>query len=109
MPHCIVEHSQGLHSDELLEAVFIGARGSELFDSADIKLRAQPFKHFFSGAGRQRFVHVTARILSGRTLEQRQSLSQQILQALETLNLTECSLTVEVIEIERDSYAKTVC
>ena len=108
MPHCIVEYARELNASAVLEAVYSGAEQSGLFSPADIKLRAQPYKDYFSGAGKQRFVHVSARILSGRTLEQRQLLSRHILEALERLNLTNCSLTVEVIEMERDSYAKTV-
>lgn len=108
MPHCIVEYSGGLNASALLEAVYGGADRSGLFTAADIKLRAQGYSDHFSGAGKQAFVHVSARILSGRTLEQRQQLSQQILASLEALQLSQCSLTVEVIEMERDSYAKTV-
>lgn len=108
MPHCIVEFGGDLNAHALLETVFSGAQQSGLFAAADIKLRAQPCKYFFSGAGKQAFVHVSARILSGRSLEQRQLLSQRILQSLMALNLSNCSLTVEVIEMERESYAKVV-
>ncbi len=108
MPHCIVEYACELNANAVLEAVYSGTERSGLFVPEDIKLRAQPFRDYFSGAGKQSFVHVSARILSGRTLEQRQQLSRSILQSLEALELRNSSLTVEVIEMERQSYAKTV-
>ena len=112
MPHCIVEYSKPLESEvelsSLLNSVFKGALNSQLFDAADIKTRALPFNHYISGILRQNFVHVTAKILSGRNVEQRNKLAQSILDQLNELFSSGVSLTVEVYEIERSSYAKVV-
>ncbi len=112
MPHCIIEYAQDVERrvpvDRLLEAVHQGALASGLFREEDIKTRALSYRHYRVGRARTDFVHVTVRLLSGRTAEQRAALSQSVLNALQGLGLTMISLTVEVQEIERESYAKAV-
>lgn len=109
MPHIIIEHCESISSaEQLMTVVDKGALCAELFEPNDIKIRAMSFKHHQSGTSSLAFIHVTARILSGRTLAQRQQLSACILDELKALNLREISLTVEVVEIEKQSYAKSV-
>jgi len=110
MPHCLIEHSNDLAPLSLLTAVYDGAKKSQLFSNADIKTRTRTlgFDDYQSGPIKAPFVHVTAKILSGRSLEQRTMLAQLILAELEKLSLTATSLTVEVLEIEKASYAKVV-
>ncbi len=112
MPHLIVEYSKkqvlANQINQVLAAAFQGALDSELFSGADIKTRAIAFEHFNVGNSDKYFIHVTAKILSGRSLAQRQSLSVAILSQLNELALNNTSCTVEVVEIERASYAKLV-
>ncbi|MEH8018007.1 5-carboxymethyl-2-hydroxymuconate Delta-isomerase [Rheinheimera muenzenbergensis] len=110
MPHCIVEYSAALEAKTILTAVFEGALQSDLFEpgGTDIKIRAQPYQQHFSGAKHCDFIHVQLKILSGRNLAQKQHLSQCVLEQLLKLDLVSCSHTVEVIDIERASYAKKV-
>lgn len=108
MPHLIVEHSQNLEASRLLEAVCQGAVESELFELTDIKTRAIGYQYFETNASQQQFVHVVVKILSGRTSAQRQMLSKLVLDQLALLNLESTSLTVEVVEMERESYAKQI-
>ncbi|MEN3159738.1 5-carboxymethyl-2-hydroxymuconate Delta-isomerase [Alkalimonas sp. NCh-2] len=110
MPHCIVEHSASLDSELILPLVFSGALKSELFetDGSDIKVRAITYYSYVTGPEKADFVHVVVKILSGRTLEQKQLLSKSVLAQLQKLELQTCSLTVEVVDIERASYAKLV-
>ena len=110
MPHCIVEYSDSLNAKPILTAVFDGALQSELFEpgGTDIKVRAQPYQQHISGAEHRDFIHVQLRILSGRNLAQKQHLSQSVLTQLLKLDLVSCSHTVEVIDIDRVSYAKKV-
>jgi len=112
VPHCIIEYSQELETEvepsTLLCSVFYGALESELFSENDIKVRALAFNHFTTGNSLQNFVNVTVKILSGRNLEQRKKLTQLILAKLNELYSKSISLTVEITEIEKESYAKSI-
>jgi len=108
VPHCIIEHSDDLDDQQLINAVFEGTLASGLFEEQDIKTRTQAFSNYQSARSRQSFVHVTSKLLDGRSLEQRSVLSQAILAQLQQLQLSAVSLTVEVLEIEKASYAKIV-
>ena len=110
MPHCVVEHSSTINADDLIPLVFSGALKSELFQAngGDIKVRTSSFTNHQSGYSKIDFVHVTLRILSGRNIDQKSMLSQLVLDQLKQLSLANCSLTVEVVDIDRACYAKVV-
>jgi 5-carboxymethyl-2-hydroxymuconate isomerase len=110
VPHCIVEYSpqiaEKLPIEQIMHAVYKGANQSELFEPEDIKVRAQAFEHFYSMARKKSFVHVNLKILSGRDLTKRKKLSESVIKQLERLGIELASITVEVTNIERESYAK---
>ena len=110
MPHCIVEHSTNLDAETLINRVYAGAFESGLFeiDGADIKVRTVAYHHYCTGPRKSSFAHVELKILSGRTLEMKQHLSSTVLAKLRLLDIADCSLTVEVVDIDRASYAKWV-
>lgn len=110
MPHCIIEHSANFNGSELIPLVHRGAIHSNLFDatSSDIKVRSIPYTEYKTGNEELNFVHVTVKILSGRSLEQRSHLSYLMLEELKKEVTKNCSLSVEVVEMERESYAKAV-
>ena len=108
MPHCIIEHSSTLVAADLLAAVYQGAVKSQLFDHKDIKSRAMAYEQHHSGDGITSFVHVAVKILSGRDIEQKNQLSNAVLQELVALNFSDTSLTVEILDIEKASYAKSI-
>ena len=110
MPHNIIEYSSSLepHIPAIINAVHLGALNSALFDKSDIKTRAIAYQHVSLGTDCEYFIHVNAKILSGRNSEQKTQLSHLMLQALEQLDLRAISLTVEVTDIDKVSYAKQV-
>ena len=110
MPHCIVEHSANLNGQALVNIVHQGALTSGLFQAqgSDIKVRAIAYSDFKTGSVDIGFVHVTMRILSGRNDEQKTMLTQQVLTQLQTLVKMDCSLSVEVVDINRETYSKVV-
>jgi len=110
MPHCIIEHSSTINAGDLLKPVFEGALKSALFDKNghDIKVRAVPFTHYLTGLEKSDFVHVILKILSGRTTQQKLLLSKTIINEIKSLNLLNCSITVEVVDIQRETYSKTL-
>ncbi|BFM49156.1 5-carboxymethyl-2-hydroxymuconate Delta-isomerase [Marinomonas sp. THO17] len=112
MPHCIVEFSQNLSQEvppmDMLEAVRDATMASELFTQEDIKLRALPYKDFLTAGTEDAFIHVTLRILAGRSQQQKQRLSQMVLDAIMAFALKDVSFTVEVCDMDRDTYCKKV-
>jgi len=112
MPHCILEYSQNLEQEvppvDLLEVIKEACITSALFSLEDIKLRSLPYKSFITGGQEDAFIHVTLRMLSGRTSEQKKQLSHLVLEALTKFSLKGVSLSVEVCDMHRDTYAKKV-
>jgi 5-carboxymethyl-2-hydroxymuconate isomerase len=112
MPHCIIEYSTEIETSvkpaQLINAVYQGALTSGLFDHNNIKTRSIAFDSYQTGSIKKAFVHVTVKIFSGRNLEQKKTLSNLILSQLKTIDFPSISLTVEVVEMEKESYAKVV-
>jgi 5-carboxymethyl-2-hydroxymuconate isomerase len=110
MPHCIVEHSSSLNKNSLISLVYSGALASELFeaDGSDIKVRTLSYSNYQTGTEHIDFVHVTLKILSGRSIDQKTKLSQSVLKQIKVLDLSHCSISVEVVDIDRASYSKSV-
>lgn len=108
MPHCVIDYSEDLSSkvDAIIFAVFSGARESQLFDECDIKIRALSFSKYTVGISDDSFVHVSSKILSGRSADQKLQLNKGIVERIKELNFKHCLITAEVIDIERDSYSK---
>ncbi len=112
MPHCIIEYSADikLSASDLIEAVYEGSVSSQLFENDHIKTRSIAYQDYLKGDKREHIIHISARILSGRTAEQRKLLSQMILNTVtklaESQRLEAITITVEVIEMERQSYSK---
>ena len=118
MPHCIIEYSKELTQEldikAVMSAVYSGAVQSSLFSPTDIKVRAIPFKYFYAESesednnNQQRFIHVCCKILSGRNLDQRQKLSRLVLSHLNKLAIKSVSVSVEIVDMEKDSYNKRI-
>jgi len=110
VPHCVIEHSANIDGNTLVPLVYKGALESNLFEAegSDIKIRALSYSNYQTGSVNINFVHVTLKILSGRNIEQKSMLSQLVLDQLKTLSMANCSISVEVADIERASYAKVI-
>ncbi len=110
MPHCIVEHSSSLNAKDIIPLAYSGALRSELFEPGgkDIKVRAMSYSNYHSEPGTKDFIHVTLKILSGRNPEQKKMLSNSVLEKLRELTVKACALSVEVVDVDRESYSKFV-
>ncbi|WP_394228997.1 5-carboxymethyl-2-hydroxymuconate Delta-isomerase [Shewanella colwelliana] len=111
MPHCIIEYSASLETDidiaQLVEAVHKGAIDSALFDAAAVKSRCIPVSHSKVGMlADGRFIHITFKIMPGRSTEQKQLLSNSVYRQIVILNQSVDSLTMEVLELDRRNYFK---
>lgn len=112
MPHIIVEYAEQLFTDvevnDVLKRVHNSVADSGLFDVSHIKTRAYCFKQFTHAEGNDPYLHVQARIKSGRTSDNKKYLSNEIMNCLESLNIQVPLMTVEIIDMDRDSYSKFI-
>lgn len=108
MPHLIIEHSHNLPTSEtnLLNALHDTAASTQLFDPTTIKSRTIEFKHFKLGNNKCGFVHVQAHIIEGRTTEQKQLLSDALLQQLQIQLTDEYQLSVHIYDLIPQIYRK---
>ena len=112
MPHIIVEYSEQLLDDAavltMLKSVHGSIADSGLFKANQIKTRAYPFKEFTNAGESDPYIHIQARIKSGRDADNKKRFGEVILTGFEKLNIQASVITVEVIDMDRDSYGKYV-
>ena len=110
MPHLIIEFSRGQAAapqvEALLDAAHRAAVASGLFEEGHIRVRASELEYFRVGGRADHFIHLQCRIHSGRDAGQRAQLSRALLAALQGQQWPAASITVEVVEMERATYAK---
>jgi len=111
MPHLIVDHSANVADTHdmgtFCTTLWEGAAATGHFkDTSAIKVRCLPCAHWHIGTQPQSFVHVTVRILEGRSPETRADLSAQILALLETALPDVGTISVDIREFEKASYVK---
>lgn len=110
MPHIIVEYPKQLVNDTQVEAILDtihhAVAQSGLFQADHIRTRAYAFTKFTNAGGSEPYIHIQARIKSGRDTENKKQLGDAILNGLITLAIPASVITVEIIDMERESYAK---
>jgi len=117
MPHLTVEYCTELADDlaprELLKALNRTLIASGLFSAPDIKSRAVALDTVLVGDGApDRFVHIEVALLSGRSIEVRRKLAEELLTSasaeLNETALRPLQVSVEVRELDKECYAKRV-
>ena len=113
MPHVLIEYTQAIENEvdisRLVNVVHQGAFDSGLFpDAYDIKTRAIAYQYACMGGTQDAFIHVTVRLLSGRSDEQKSILTHGIVRHIRSLNLHVNSVTAEAVDMNRAVYAKDV-
>ncbi|MBB1293818.1 MAG: 5-carboxymethyl-2-hydroxymuconate isomerase [Pseudoalteromonas rhizosphaerae] len=108
MPHIIIEHSEDLPvlPQVLVEKIHQATFNSGLFELATIKTRAIAYTHYQLGDGKEGFIHIGAHIMQGRTIKQKQQLSEQLLDCLKIYCRESDSLSVNVHDMEHEIYRK---
>jgi 5-carboxymethyl-2-hydroxymuconate isomerase len=117
MPHLHLEYTTNLpelNADVALIRLNNTLVGSGQFGAEfDIKSRAVRVETFKVGTAmaERGFVHVKLALLSGRSPQIKQQLSESLLAVVKDLcewpTGVEVQLCVEILDIDRDSYAKT--
>lgn len=110
MPHVIIELPNKVAHDAkvaaLLDAVHAAVSATRLFEIENIKTRVITFNHYRIGTTNAPFIHVQCRIHAGRSEPQKKTLSEAVLSAVLAQALPVSVITVEVVEIDRVTYAK---
>lgn len=110
MPHCIIEYTSELEPaldiKRLVINAFDGIEQSGLFDPTAIKVRATKLDYYKSGLDRNDFIHLTVKILPGRTDEQKKLLTEKILEKVTPIVGNTKSTSVEVVDLHGPSYNK---
>jgi 5-carboxymethyl-2-hydroxymuconate isomerase len=117
MPHCILEYSNNILDQPDVRQVLRGIHdvlaGTELFSLNDIKSRAVKHDDFFIGDGdaSRAFVALTIQILSGRSGDVKADISRRAFEFLkqtypQSIEELKCSITVQIVEIDRASYRR---
>ncbi len=112
MPHIIVEYAEQVLNPATVSSVLTNIHqsvaDSGLFKADQIKTRAYPFRHYTNAGGQAPYLHIQARIKSGRDADNKQRLARVILDGLRVLKIHASVITVEIIDMDRASYGKAV-
>ena len=112
MPHCIVEYAKDLETkidlNELMTTTHFSVFSSGIFEEEDIKTRLIPYDIYRTGTTEKPFVHVTLRILPGRTEQQKDMLADVLLHHIAAMFNSDIAISVEIEDINQQSYRKYV-
>ena len=112
MPHIIIEHSPNSFKDHnttnLLKQISSVVEVSNLFNMDNIKIRLHEVHDFLLASKYQHFIHVQCRIHSGRTQNQQKELTTRLVDSLAKFARLQTVITCEVVEMNRDTYRKTI-
>ena len=118
MPHIIIEHSSKFDENKILT---IGKNIQKIiadmpfanFDIDQCKIRGISFQNYQVGSSKiADFIHISIKILAGRSLEIRQDLSQQVFDWVlkyfqDNMDRgNRFDLSVDIIEMNREVYKK---
>jgi 5-carboxymethyl-2-hydroxymuconate isomerase len=112
MPHAVLEYSANIAPSVRTSGIVADIHrimlDCGLFTPDSIKTRAYSTDMFHVGqlAEEGSFAHVTIALLAGRIVEQRKMLSDNMLALLKASLPHADSLTVEIREMDKDTYGK---
>lgn len=119
MPHLLLEYSSNIINHpkpcEVLHQLHILLTDSGLFRKSDIKSRVLVHQDYLvaDGGADNAFIHLQVSILSGRAEEDRKKISAKMLECLKvlyfaTISRLNCSVTVEIREMDKGCYSKEI-
>jgi len=121
MPHLIIEHSANISKSSItnlqknIQNIMSGVEGN--FHADQCKVRALPFDDYLVGLTDQNtssFIHITLKVLTGRTVQIRKNLAEKILEFSREFLLDlklfgkRHEISVDIVEMERETYQKFV-
>jgi len=109
LPHMVCHYSAGQSisplRDILLELHRVAA-STGVVKAEDLKIRAQAFDDYLVAGEERSFFHVAVYMLAGRTSRQKELLSLEIRKALVNLLGNTYGLSVDVREMDPNTYKK---
>ena len=112
MPHIIIEYSENLEQDLdinlLMKTSHEAAFSSGLFGEADIKVRVYRCDNSLVAGQTASTISILVRLLAGRDAAAKKALTQVIHDAVKSMGMDVNSLSVEAVDMERESYSKSV-
>lgn len=112
MPHAVLEYSANLdasvRASHIVGAIHTLMLECGLFTPSAIKTRAHSTDQYRVGEDDDSgsFAHITVSLMVGRSIAQRKQLSDQMLALLKEALPDASSVTVEIREMDRDTYGK---
>ncbi|WP_299016953.1 5-carboxymethyl-2-hydroxymuconate Delta-isomerase [uncultured Photobacterium sp.] len=113
MPNLVMEYAdpvaERVNVPGLLEDLHLVLLSCGLFEDNSVKSRSYPCHTWLVGpeGDLKTFIHIELRMLSGRSAEQKRSLSRSLMTVLEQHASTIHSLTVDISDMDRESFLKT--
>jgi len=108
MPHFRIDCSENVLSTvapkEMIDTVHATAQASELFRIGDIKVRIVPFTYYTTGGTNNDFIHITADIMGGRSMEQKKMLSRSIISRLKPMFPSVEFVSIDIRDIDPETY-----
>ncbi len=112
MPHIIVEYTETISIDipKLLDGLHYNLAGQESIDVHAVKTRAIPVQYSIVGDGKDRdkFAHITLKLLSGRPEDLRKKMAQDLHDVAQKQfpSGANIALSVDVVEMDAATYIK---
>ena len=110
MPHFIIEHGNAFRCQEerkaALELALQCGETSGVMARKDIKARLVSCPDFLAADGCQSFIHITVKLLAGRTSKQKQDLATIIRSAFDQRFGSADSISVDIRDMDPDAYKK---
>ena len=108
MPHFIIECSENIikikSPKEIIQKVYDTAESTDLFDKGDIKVRINPYTHYTIGGTSDDFIHIFGNIMEGRTGEQKNILSREIISELKIMFPEVPIISINIRDFEKAGY-----
>ena len=108
MPHFVIDCSENIidmkSPEEIMQNVYDSAESTQLFDKGDIKVRINPYQHYNIGNTKNDFIHIFANIMEGRTIDQKSSLSRQIVSELKQMFPNVPIISMNIRDFEKATY-----
>lgn len=120
MPHCILELSNNIADKPDMTSLFkkihefLAASGDVQLEQIKSRVRVSDEFYIGSGQSSKSYIYLQLSLMTGRSLELRQSFGSKLLEFVEqAFSLSKldpnCSITVEVREMERSTHFRTSC